>query len=144
MKYGFLLPLLGILVIWLGLTWRPFGVLLVWLGVCFVVIGIAYFFPKFRPVYKEADGRIRWVSKLLFAPYLIYVCAVWHLIRILSKEPPTHRVNQQLTIGRRLLPAELDTEFDAIVDDELDNVRIADKGLSHIDPERLVRQVAHF
>jgi len=116
MKYGFLLPLLGVLVIWLGLTWLPFGALLVWLGICFVWIGIAYFFPKFRPLCKRVDGQIQWVSKLLFAPYLIYLYTVWHLIRILSKEPRTHQINQQLTIGRRLLSAELDTEFDVIVD----------------------------
>ena len=65
---------------------------------------------------KRPDGTLPWWSWLLFLPLLSYTSAVWHLLRIFSRKPACSVVTEQLVVGRRLLPSELDAEFDNYVD----------------------------
>ncbi len=53
---------------------------------------------------------------LVLAPYLLYVCSIWHLVRQLSREPAISRVDDELLIGRRLLSDELPTGIQTVVD----------------------------
>lgn len=55
-------------------------------------------------------------SWLLFFPLLIYTIAVWHLVRLFSREPAHSEVTEHLVVGRRLLAFELDAEFNNYVD----------------------------
>src|SRR5205809_1011561 len=41
---------------------------------------------------------------------------VWHLMRLISREPARNMVTQQLVVGRRLLAYEREDEFDNFVD----------------------------
>ncbi len=52
----------------------------------------------------------------MFLPLLLYTTAVWHLIRAISREPVRNEVTGQLMVGRRLVGAELEGEFDNFVD----------------------------
>jgi protein-tyrosine phosphatase len=47
---------------------------------------------------------------------LIYTSFVWHILRLLLRESAHNEVTQELVVGRRLLPGELEGEFDNYVD----------------------------
>lgn len=65
---------------------------------------------------KRPDGALPLWGWLIFVPMLSYMSAVWHLVRIFSREPARSVVTEQLVVGRRLLASELDGEFDNYVD----------------------------
>jgi protein-tyrosine phosphatase len=52
----------------------------------------------------------------VFLPLLVYTTVVWHLIRLLSREPAHNAVTEQLVVGRRLLTFERAGEFANFVD----------------------------
>jgi hypothetical protein len=47
---------------------------------------------------------------------LAYTGAVWHLLRLFSREPKLNRVSDELVIGRRLLASEIPGSFRHYVD----------------------------
>ena len=49
-------------------------------------------------------------------PYLLYLWAIWHLVRLLSREPPHNELSGGVFIGRRLLRRELPPDVDVVVD----------------------------
>lgn len=116
MKHGVLFLILGLTLCatpWLyggGWTW-----VLLWLGVNMLLLSLAYvrhdagIFGK-RPAGTLAPSRV-----VIFLPYLLFTWAVWHLCRLLP-EPAVQRINDKLSIGRRLLPGELPAGVDVILD----------------------------
>jgi protein-tyrosine phosphatase len=52
----------------------------------------------------------------LFLPLLALTTAVWHLVRLLTREMAHNSVTENVVVGRRLLPSELTREFDNYVD----------------------------
>ena len=65
---------------------------------------------------KRVDGTLPWWSWVLFFPLLLYTWAVWHVVRLFSREPARSIVTEQLVVGRRLLAFELDEKFANFVD----------------------------
>jgi len=116
MSYRQLLILLGVVLIALGLAERRWFFMAVWPGCDFLVLGIAHGRGSHKVFGKRADGTLPLWSWLLFLPLLIYTTVVWHLLRLFSREPAQNAVTEQLVVGRRLLPFELDAEFDNFVD----------------------------
>jgi hypothetical protein len=116
MSYRHLLTLLGVVLIVLGLVERSWFLVAIWLGCDFLVLGVAHGRGSHRVFGKRADGTLPLWSWLVFLPLLIYTTAVWHLIRVLSREPARNAVTDQLVVGRRLLAFELEGEFDNFVD----------------------------
>lgn len=116
MSYRHLLTLLGLVVIALGLIEGGWFLLAVWLGCNFLVLGVAYGCGAHQVFGKRADGTLPWWSRLVFLPLLVYARVVWHFIRLFSREPKQNMVTEQLVIGRRLLPFEVQGEFDNFVD----------------------------
>jgi protein-tyrosine phosphatase len=53
---------------------------------------------------------------VLFLPFLLFVGAVWHIVRLVSREPAQNEPTDNLVIGRRLLPREINGEFANYVD----------------------------
>jgi hypothetical protein len=116
MSYRHLLTLLGIVLIVLGLVERGWFLIAVWLGCDFLALGVAHARGS-HPVFgKRADGTLPLWSWVAFLPLLIYTTVVWHLIRLLSREPAHNAVTEQLVVGRRLLAFEREGEFDNFVD----------------------------
>jgi hypothetical protein len=116
MSYRHLLTLLGVVLVVLGLNQRGWFLLAVWLGCDFLILGIAHG-RGFHGVFgKQADGTLPLWSWLLFFPLLACTSIVWHLLRQLNREQPQSIVTEHLVIGRRLLPNELDGEFENYVD----------------------------
>ena len=116
MSYRHLLILLGAVLIAFGMAERGWVLIAVWLGFDFVVLGVAHGRGSHKVFGKRADGTLPWWSWLVFLPLLLYTTAVWHLIRIISREPVRNEVTGQLMVGRRLVGSELEGEFDNFVD----------------------------
>ena len=111
-----MLILLGLVLITIGMTGGGLLLLAVWLGCDFLVLGIAHARGAHGIFGKRQDGSIPVWSWLVFLPLFIYIIIVWHVIRIFSREPALNRVSNDLVIGRRLLPSELEGEFENYID----------------------------
>ena len=111
-----MLPLLAVLFIVCGLISGGWVLLSAWLGADFVVLGIAHWRGSHGVFGKRANGTLPLWSWCLFFPLLIYTIGVWYLIRLFSSESPKNSVTEQLTVGRRLLPPELQGQFENYVD----------------------------
>jgi hypothetical protein len=116
MSQRHLLTLLGAILIAIGLVERGWLLLALWLGGDFLVLAIAHGVGAHRIFGKRADGSLPLWSWLAFLPFLLYITAVWHAIRLLSRERAYHAVTESLVVGRRLLPAEVPGQFDNYVD----------------------------
>lgn len=116
MSYQHLLTLLGITFVVLGFIERGWFFIAVWLGCDFLVLGVAHGQGLHRVFGKRADGTLPLWSRVLFLPLLAYTTVVWHLFRLLSREPAHSAVTEQLVVGRRLLPFEIDGQFDNFID----------------------------
>ena len=116
MNYRYLLTCLGILLVSFGLIEGGWFLVAAWLGCDFLILGIAHLREAHVVFGKRADGSLPWWSWLLFFPFHMYGHGVWYLIRLLSPEPACDVVTEHLVVGRRLLPSELDGEFENYVD----------------------------
>ena len=116
MSYRRLLTLLGVVLIVFGLVKSGWFLIAVWLGFDFLVVGVAHGRGWHGVFGKRPDGTLPLWSWLLFFPLLIYTTAVWHVMRLASREPARNVVNEHLVVGRRLLGWEFDGGLDNYVD----------------------------
>lgn len=116
MSYRHLLTLLGVVLVVVGLVGRGWLLMTVWLGCDFLVLGVAHGRNSHRVFGKRADGTLPLWSRLVFLPLLVYTTVVWHLIRLISREPAHNAVTEQLVVGRRLLAYERAGEFANFID----------------------------
>jgi len=116
MSYRHLLPLVGMVLIAMGLLERGWFFIGLWLGCDFLVLGIAHARGSHRVFGKTANGTLPLWSWLTFLPLFLYTTVVWHLIRVFSREPARSSVTEHLVVGRRLLTSETEDEFDNFVD----------------------------
>lgn len=116
MKHGVLFLVLGLTLCgmpWLyggGWTW-----VLLWLGLDMLLLSAAYVRQDTGIFGKRPDGTLAACRVLIFLPYLLFTWAVWRLCRLLP-EPAVQRINERLSIGRRILPGELPAGIDVILD----------------------------
>lgn len=89
---------------------------LTWLGLDFLVISVAYAIKAPSVFGKRSDGTIPWWSYVVFFPYFALSAAVWNLSRVVSREPTTNVVSEELVVGRRLAGGEPSPEFENCVD----------------------------
>ena len=87
-----------------------------WLGFDFLLVGAGYLGWGARIFGKTTTGQLPFFTKMVFAPYLLYVLLIWHLARFFSREHSMDRVTKGIVVGRRLLASELVGEFDVVVD----------------------------
>ncbi len=116
MSYRHLLALLGLALVVAGTIQRGWTLVALWLGCNFVVLAAAHGRGFHRVFGKRPDGSLPLWSWVLFLPLLTYSSAVWYLLRLLTNEPAISKVSERLFVGRRLLPSELEREFDNYVD----------------------------
>ena len=115
MRIGNLLAVLAIILLLLAIQ-IPHGLPLLWPGIDLLTLGIAYHLNWHQVFGKTSNGSLPLWSWLLFGPLHIYTNIVWHLFRQTSREHPFNSVTETLIIGRRLLPDEMEVEYDNIVD----------------------------
>lgn len=97
-----------------------------WPAVDFLLLGLAYLGRRDLVFSKDpVNGRLALWSKVLLAPYLIMTAALWHLIRLISREPAHGLLAPGVFVGRRLLPSEYPAGILTIVDltAEIDELR---------------------
>jgi len=111
-----MLTLLGLILIAIGVVERDWLLLLIWLGCDFLVLGIAHAKGAHGVFGKGHDGSIPLWSWGVFLPLLFWLAAIWHITRLLSREPALNKITNDLVIGRRLLRSEVEGEFDNYVD----------------------------
>src|SRR6476659_4784677 len=111
MTRGSVLLLLGLALVAIGCIRGVWFLPFVWLGIDFVVLGIAHIKRAHNLFGKRHDGSLPLWSWIAFLPLLLYTFAVWRLSILLSREPAQNKVTDELVIGRRLLPHEVQGEF---------------------------------
>ena len=116
MSYRYLFPTLGLVLVALGLARQGWFWLAAWLGGNFLVLGLAHARGWHRVFGKRDDGTLPWWSGLLFFPMFLYSAALWHLLRLVSREAACNTVSETLVIGRRVLASEVESRFDNFVD----------------------------
>lgn len=116
MSHRHLLILLGIVLVAFGFAEGGWSSMAIWLGCDFLVVGVAHGRGAHGVFGKRSGGTLPVWSWILFLPLLVYNAAVWHLMRLFSREPAFNVVTDKLVVGRRLLAFELDGEFDNYVD----------------------------
>jgi hypothetical protein len=116
MSYRYLLILLGSILIALSVIERGWSLSLLWVGGDFLVLGIAHAKGAAGIFGKRSDGSIPFWSWLVFLPLLLYTNVIWHVARLLSREAAHDTITDNLIVGRRLLPGELDGSFTNYVD----------------------------
>ena len=116
MSHRHALALLGLMLVAIGLFERSWLLLAVWLGGDFLALGVAHARGFHRILGKRSDGSLPLWSWLVFLPMLLYTNAGWQILRVLSREPPLNQVTENLSVGRRLLPGEVEGEFANYID----------------------------
>lgn len=116
MSHRHLLILLGLVLIAIGIVERGWMLIAVWLGGDFLALGIAHDRGYHHIFGKRADGSLPLWSWLVFLPFLVYTSAVWHVLRLISREPAQNEVATDLVVGRRLLRGEVVGDFENYVD----------------------------
>jgi len=86
------------------------------MALSFLIVSLSYFGILKNAFYKTKEGKIPLWSKILNLPFLGYTALVWHLYRLASKEPAVNKISNNLTVGRRLLPSEINEDYDHYVD----------------------------
>ena len=116
MKYGFLFLLLAIGIGVAADRGGPWAWLLFYPAFSFGVVAAAYLFSAPGVFGKRFDGRRSRLGTLLVLPYVLYVSAVWHVVRLLSREPKISVLNDDIVLSRRLLGHELPEDIASVVD----------------------------
>ncbi|TWT80562.1 hypothetical protein CA13_20070 [Planctomycetes bacterium CA13] len=116
MKYGFLFLLLAIAIGVAAVRGGPWAWLLFYPAFSFGVVAAAYCFSAPGVFGKRFDGRRSRLGTLLVLPYVLYVSAVWHVVRLLSREPKISVLNDDIVLSRRLLGHEMPKNIASVVD----------------------------
>lgn len=114
-----------------GITWIVLAILLgilatnlptvvmaalLWTAASFAAVGLAYLCNSCRIFGKRHDGTLAPANVVALAPFLLFTGSVWHLARLLSREPAISTVTPRLRLARRLLPRELPADIDLVLD----------------------------
>jgi len=116
-RYGLLFLMIAGCLAFLPIGLQGAGWLILWLITAFALVGFAYLFGSAKPFGKRPDGSINTVSVVVLLPYLLYLWACWHVVRIARrKRSSCDQLTPSLWIGRRLLDVEYPSEVTAVVD----------------------------
>jgi protein-tyrosine phosphatase len=116
MKYGIYFTIVAALLFTLAFTLRGWYWIAIWPGASFFVVALGYLGCGPRVFGKGRNGRLRLASVILLLPYLLITWSTWHAARLLTREPPFNRIDDQILIGRRLLSHELPASVSHVVD----------------------------
>jgi protein-tyrosine phosphatase len=90
--------------------------LTVWPAASCVWIGIAYLLNRHDAFGKRLTGTLPAGRVLLLLPFLVYIWSIWSLLRLVLREPACHQILSDLWIGRRLLPREVPSGIERVLD----------------------------
>ncbi len=116
MKYAVVFLVVAILLGRAAIGGSPVRLLFWWPSVSFAVVAAAYAGLGPRVFGKRSDGTLHPFHTVLLLPYLAVTWSLWHLSRLLRREPPYHLLTERIYIGRRLLPHEYPAQIETVVD----------------------------
>ncbi len=116
MSHRYPLILLGLALIATSVINGGLFLLLLWPGANFLTLGIAHIKNAPAIFGKRPDGTLPFWSWLIFLPLLLYTNLIWRIAYLLTREPAQNTVTNDLVVGRRLYPAEVDGEFVNYID----------------------------
>ena len=90
--------------------------ILAWPALSFGIAGAAYAGAGPRVFGKKSNGTLSLINVLLLLPYLLYTWLLWHIWRLSCRDSAFNELCDGITIGRRLLPAELPAHVRAVFD----------------------------
>jgi protein-tyrosine phosphatase len=93
-----------------------YGLFLLWPALSCGLISLAYAGWGPRIFGKRADGTLPWLRALLHLPYLGATWMLWHIDRMVRRDPARHELCPGIWIGRRHLSAELPGDFQQVID----------------------------
>jgi len=117
MKYAFLFFALGAGLVFMARSGNSFlSLIFYWPAVCCVAVGVCYLF--YSPVIfaKQKNGKLHLAAAACLAPFLALTWTAWHALRVFGRENAYDELDEKITIGRRLLPAEFPKGIDNVVD----------------------------
>jgi hypothetical protein len=92
-----------------------FALVLLWPAFALFTVAVAYAID--RPSLFGRDGpTFRLCPRLILAPYLAFAAALWHILRLIERQPPWGYLTEDILIGRRLLAHEYPHSIASIVD----------------------------
>jgi protein-tyrosine phosphatase len=103
--------LVGLAVLLGGSAWA-----LLWPAVAFAVVAIGYGGAGPRVFGKRPDGRLRWANLVALLPFFLFTWGVWHLLRLVSREPVWNELAPGVFLGRRVLAHELPPDIGLVID----------------------------
>lgn len=107
MRNGFFFPLLAITIAVAAARGGHWAWLLFYPTFSFGAVAAAYFFAAPGVFGKRFDGKRSKLGTLLVLPDVIYLSTVWHVLRVISREPKYNTLGNDLFLSRRLLAHEL-------------------------------------
>lgn len=116
MKYAIIFGTVSLMLLAGGAIHPDVRWILVWSALSFGWIAAGYAGLGSRVFGKRANGTMPLLLKILNLPYLMFTWGTWHMLRLLSREAPYNRVDENLVIGRRLMGNEVPDTFDWYVD----------------------------
>lgn len=112
---GWLLVALGCSWVLLAATFGGAAWLLLWPAVAFGAAGVGYLGLGARVFGKRTDGSVRWLTRLVMAPYLLFGWAAWRAVG-LGPEPVFDRITPWLYLGRRPAAGQLPADTTVVID----------------------------
>ena len=116
MKYVVVFTLFALYLAGLAVLLEGWGWLLLWPALAFALVAAGYAGLGPGVFGKRGDGRLAWWAVLALLPYLLLAWTVWHLQRLLGREPCCHEVAPGVWLGRRPLGHEVPAGVVLVVD----------------------------
>lgn len=102
MRYALLFSLLSMVLIANAVLQGGWGLLLLWPGLSFLLVAVAYAGLGPAVFGKQPDGTLAPARAVLLLPYLLLSLSLWHLVRLLSREPCAEALLRKARPGVRL------------------------------------------
>lgn len=116
MKYGVLFGFQATLLCGVAFYLGSWALCLLWPALALGWVAAAYLLQRPSLLGKTSSGRIQWPYRVLLFPFHAMVMLTWQMMCLLSREPVSHQIHPTLRVGRRVRRAELEWEFDLMLD----------------------------
>ena len=116
MKYAVTMWLMALVLLYYAWLHPSFAWLFLWSSLGFSIVAMGYTVLGAKVFGKTSSGIIPWWRKLTLSPYIVLTYILWHMTRLVSREAPKHEIDASLVIGRRLLDAEAQCDYDYYID----------------------------
>ncbi len=110
-RLGFTTAALGLVLISVNILHGGWTWVLAWLGLSFLCIALGHLGFGAHILGKRKNGSLAAWSLCVYLPLHLYTYALWHIVNRLSREDAWNRVNDHLSVGRRLTANETAGEF---------------------------------